>query len=249
MKKIFLLLITVCLVVMIFFAPPIPQDPAYHSFADKRALLGIPNCWNVLSNLPFLLFGLYGFLQLQSLPKKPLRPYRFAASCFFIGLVLTGIGSGYYHFHPNNHSLLWDRLPMTIAFMAFFSCLLGLHFNPKLTKQTLLPLLILGAVSVLYWYTSEMKGKGDLRLYIVVQFIPILLMPIMLYLFKTTAYNTHYILITIGVYIIAKLLEHYDALIYLSGISGHSLKHIAASLSGLTFLGAIKSIREGKDAL
>ena len=37
----------------LWLAGPVPQDPAYHCFADGRPLLGIPNFWNVLTNLPF----------------------------------------------------------------------------------------------------------------------------------------------------------------------------------------------------
>ena len=32
---------------------PVPQDPAYHQFADARPWLGIPNFQNVASNLPW----------------------------------------------------------------------------------------------------------------------------------------------------------------------------------------------------
>ena len=38
---------------------PIPQDLAYHNFADTRALFGLPNAYDVLSNIPFLLVGVY----------------------------------------------------------------------------------------------------------------------------------------------------------------------------------------------
>ena len=43
--------------------PPIAQDPTYHQFADQRTLLGIPNFWNVVSNLPFVLVGAMGLRQ------------------------------------------------------------------------------------------------------------------------------------------------------------------------------------------
>ena len=39
---------------------PIPQDPAYHDFADQRTFLGVPNVLDVISNLPFLLVGVLG---------------------------------------------------------------------------------------------------------------------------------------------------------------------------------------------
>ena len=40
-----------------FLLQPIPQDPAYHAFADDARLLGVPNFWNVATNLPFLAAG------------------------------------------------------------------------------------------------------------------------------------------------------------------------------------------------
>src|SRR5262249_21708612 len=44
----------------IFCLPPIPQAMSYHAFADDRTLLGVPNFWNVVSNLPFLIVGFLG---------------------------------------------------------------------------------------------------------------------------------------------------------------------------------------------
>src|SRR5215831_653555 len=40
--------------------PKIPQDQAYHLFADQRALVGIPNFWNFVSNIPFAVVGAVG---------------------------------------------------------------------------------------------------------------------------------------------------------------------------------------------
>ena len=99
----------------VFFLDPIPQDPAYHHFADDRLLWGIPNLWNVLTNLPFLVVGTIGLR--YCLRTKP----RFAASSwmvFFVGVALVSFGSAYYHLAPNNSTLFWDRLPMTVAFMS-----------------------------------------------------------------------------------------------------------------------------------
>jgi hypothetical protein len=58
---------TVVSVLGLFFLPPIPQDQAYHQLADQRAIFGIPNFWNVVSNLPFLLIGAAG-LRLSGSP-------------------------------------------------------------------------------------------------------------------------------------------------------------------------------------
>ena len=89
--------------------PKIPQDQAYHVFADQRALVGIPNFWNLVSNIPFVVVGA-GWARAFSRRS-------FCSSAFF----LTGIGSAYYHWDPNDGTLFWDRLPMTISFAAIFS--------------------------------------------------------------------------------------------------------------------------------
>src|SRR5262245_13736155 len=66
--------------------PPIAQDPSYHQFADQRTLLGIPNFWNVISNLPFVLVGAMGLWQFGR---------DRASFVLFLGIFLTGFGSAY----------------------------------------------------------------------------------------------------------------------------------------------------------
>src|SRR5437764_6848443 len=92
--------------------PPIPQDQSYHQFADQRTLLGIPNFWNVVSNLPFIAVGAAGLLKHRDGP---------ATIVIFAGIFLTGFGSAYYHWNPSDATLFWDRLPMTLVFSAILS--------------------------------------------------------------------------------------------------------------------------------
>src|SRR5246127_1872563 len=92
--------------------PPIPQDPSYHQFADQRTLLGIPHFWNVVSNLPFVLVGAMGLWQFGR---------DRASFVLFLGVFLTGFGSAYYHWDPNDGTLFWDRLPMALTFMAMLA--------------------------------------------------------------------------------------------------------------------------------
>src|SRR5690242_12297699 len=91
----------------LLFVPPIPQPQDYHHFADGKTLLGIPNFWNVVSNLPFVLVGAIGLWQVREL----------SARIFFLGVFLTGFSSSYYHWNPNDGGLFWDRLPMSVAFI------------------------------------------------------------------------------------------------------------------------------------
>ena len=44
-----------------------------------------------------------------------------ATVVLFLGFFLTGIGSSYYHWDPNDGTLFWDRLPMTLSFAAILA--------------------------------------------------------------------------------------------------------------------------------
>ena len=95
--------------------PRIPQDENYHLFADTRSIAGIPNFWNVISNLPFAFAGVYGLLLTPRLACRSLWPGYIA---FCLAVIAVCFGSGYYHYAPSTAALVWDRLPMSLAFMA-----------------------------------------------------------------------------------------------------------------------------------
>jgi len=217
----------------VLFLTPIPQDSNYHNFADGRTILTISNFWNVASNVPFFLVGMYGFYKLLMVKNlKILDEIKILYIFFFLGVTLVAFGSGYYHLNPNNETLLWDRLPMTIAFMALFSFVLSEFFSLKVGKLLFFPLLFLGMASVLYWFVGELNGHGDLRAYALVQFLPMLIMPLLFLFFRASfslVSGYWYLLLC---YLLAKLFEHFDGEIYelLGVISGHSLKHIVSAL-------------------
>src|SRR5215468_12053250 len=97
--------------------PRIPQDESYHLFADTRTIAGIPNFWNVISNAPFALVGIYG-LTLTLRLARSLWPGYLA---FCVAVVGVSFGSAYYQSTPSNPALVWDRLTMSLAFMAVFT--------------------------------------------------------------------------------------------------------------------------------
>ena len=99
---------------------PIAQNQAYHDFADRGQFLGIPNFFAVISNIPFLLVGIAGLRYCRS---SLLLSYRLAWVIFFAGVAIISAGSAWYHLNPNNDALVWDRLPMTIAFMGLLAAL------------------------------------------------------------------------------------------------------------------------------
>ena len=125
---------------------PFGQDQNYHNFADKRGLLNIPNFGDVASNLLFLLVGLAGVkLRIE----KPLGRLENAWFVMFAGIALVGIASAYYHWNPNDYTLVWDRMSLTVGFMGLFIAVLGEYVSERF-RMLLMPAVLLGvAVSVL----------------------------------------------------------------------------------------------------
>lgn len=243
LKKHVLFIISFIGIGSLFFIGPIPQDICYHNFSDNRTLFGIPNFWDVVSNIPFILIGILGMLYtLNKEKKKTTFPLFLNCFAFFLGIFLTGLGSGYYHLNPTNTTLLWDRLPMTISFMAFFSIIIGdcISFNAGI--KTLFPFLIVGFISIIYWQTTEYFGCCDLRFYALVQFLPIILIPLILFLNNSQLGIKSYYWLILLAYIFAKFFEASDEFIFnsLHLISGHTLKHIIACVAPILFLMALR---------
>ena len=154
-----------------------------------------------------------------------------------MGLVLIGLGSGYYHLNPSNSTLVGDRMAITITFMSFFVLIFGESISTKTASRLLVPLIFLGLASVFYWNISENLGKGDLRFYALVQFLPMILIPVMLLVCGSCLSGRRLINAIILVYGAAKVVEIYDDKIYeLIGFSGHSLKHLIAAFGAFIFL-------------
>jgi len=215
------------------FVPPVAQDIAYHAFADKRDWLGIPNFGDVVGNAPFALVGIWGLAVLARIKQDfaDKAAYRLW-QVFFFGVFLVAFGSGYYHWAPDNRTLVWDRVPMTMAFMSLFALIILRHVHRGAGTALFWPLLVIGVGSVFYWDHTEAAGAGDLRLYALVQFLPILLIPLILWLFPAGDSGMRHLLYTLGFYLLAKVLEHFDTAFFdIAGetVSGHTLKHIAAA--------------------
>ena len=204
--------------------PPIAQDPAYHDFVDSRRLLGVPNAFDVLSNLAFLVVGLAGIRHCMVHDDGPMGA---AWRVFFIGVTLVSAGSAYYHWHPTNSSLVWDRLPMTIAFMAIVVALVGECLHAAFARRLLVPAVLVGVASVVVWAQTD-----DLRFYAWVQFMPMLVLPVMLFLFRIPYTKGYLLMLALAWYVLAKVMELLDAEIFaLTGelVSGHTLKHLCAA--------------------
>ncbi|MFM8551369.1 MAG: alkaline phytoceramidase [Nitrospiraceae bacterium] len=224
--------------ILIFCAiwPPIPQDQAYHQFADHRSCLGIPNCLNVLSNLSFAVAGIIGLVVVLTLRLGPtglfLDPWeRWPYVVFFIGAMVTTLGSGYYHLAPDNWRLVWDRLPMTLVFMGLLTAMIAERVGLSAGRLLLSPLVAGGLGSVLYWYWTELHGAGDLKAYIFVQYGSLGLLLLLILLYPARYSGTGYVFGACAAYVVAKGLEAFDQQIFAVGhmVGGHTLKHGVAA--------------------
>jgi hypothetical protein len=198
------------------------QEQSYHHFVDQRTFLGIPNAMDVLTNIFFLIVGLMGL----SIQKN--RSWLI----FFISIVFVAPGSAYYHWSPDDFTLIWDRLPMSAGFMALYVILLSEHVSEKCEK-TLPAAVLLGLASVMVWVITT-----DLRLYFWIQFSSFLTIPMILLLYPSRFSHKYIYALTLGAYGLAKIVEVKDVLVFEQThhlISGHSLKHILAAI-GISLL-------------
>lgn len=238
--KIGALIITfLALICVLFILEPIKQNPNYHLFADKRSLFSIPNFWNVISNLPFIIAGFVG-TNLIILKKAKNTDYQLVTAylVFFTSISFIGLGSSYYHVNPTNHTLFWDRLPMSISFMAFFSIIIGEFISTALGYRLLFPFIALGISSLIYWQITENNGCGDLRFYGLIQFLPMILITIILLFFKNSYSDKKYFILILIAYLIAKVFESLDYFVFNSDflLSGHTIKHFVSAIAPLLMI-------------
>jgi hypothetical protein len=221
-------------------------DISPYEFACDGAHAGIPHFWNVLTNVPFVLLGLWQLWRIRRL-----RAAGTSVSFNWTGLWLStigiGLGSGAYHWLLTPLGLALDRLAIAalIAFLLAHAADVTLGWGPSRRGSTLLlaaclstvvlwmlggtawvygALQALGAVAVLAAFV-----RADLRARRGGAALPISPRP--LYLF-TACYG------------LAKVCEILDQQVCdLTGwIGGHPLKHLWAAL-GLLFLSALMGQR------
>lgn len=177
--------------------------------------------------------SIWGYSKIQTISEVCSKEERLIYKLLLIGFLLTFLGSSYYHLNPTNETLFWDRVPMTIIFMSFFASVCAKLIHPSWYSVGIKTLIPLGILSVIYWHVTELYGVGDLRFYAYVQFVPLILLPLILVLYKNQIKALKWLLFVIVAYLFAKILESFDFEIFhhLQYISGHSLKHLSASFA------------------
>jgi hypothetical protein len=245
---------TVLVITATFSRPPVLQDPAYNHFADHRTFLGIPNFFDVVSNAPLLLVGLLGLAFILHLTAQTSQR-AFATDqevwsyiALFAGVTLAGFGSAYYHLVPGDNRLVWDRLPMTVIFMSFFAVTISERISAR-TGLLVLPILLsIGIASIIYWHLTELRGSGDLRVYLDVQYYTTAAIPLIAILFPSRYTRGRIVFLVFAVYVFAKVFELLDSAVYSLGhiVSGHVIKHLIAAAASLLILDMLRRRRPVK---
>jgi hypothetical protein len=235
-RNLLLIGVTLLAVALAVFLPAMPQPSDYHDFADKRVAYGIENFLDVSSNLAFAIAGLVGLaavLRPRTAFAAPAERLPYLVFC--IGVLLTAAGSCYYHLKPNNETLFWDRLPMTIAFMSLVSAQIVDRVNARVGLLALGPALLLGVGSVVYWIVTERLGRGNVVPYAVLQAYAVFVLLQLALMHPSRYTDGHAIYFVFAGYLLAKVFEHYDRQIFewTGMVSGHTLKHVAAGVAGL----------------
>jgi len=225
--------LTLLAIVAALVLPAMRQPVEYHDFADHRHAFGIHNFLDVVSsNLAFLIAGVTGLvIVIGGRAQFEFASERWPFVVFFLGVLLTALGSGYYHLAPDNETLFWDRLPMTIAFMGLVSSQIVDRINVRAGLMLLLPMLLLGVASVVYWRATERMGAGNVLPYGILQGYSVIVLLLLARLSPSRYTRGSDIYWVFGWYVLAKLLETFDheVLAVSQFVSGHTLKHLAAA--------------------
>ena len=227
-------IITVGITLILAAHGPIAQPLHYNEFADGSAVFGIHHAADVMSNAGFALVAIWGWLTLR--PRRnsaPLRAGWPGYRLFLIGLFLTAFGSGFYHLAPDNARLVWDRLPIALACAGL---LVGVRGDTQPGLKTDIEAIVLGlfaVAGVAWWVYTDRSGAGDLRPYLLLQGLPLVLIPLWQAIYRAPRPDRVAFAAAMALYVLAKVAEVLDHQIAhtLGFVSGHTLKHLIATMA------------------
>lgn len=227
--------------------PHVPQAAHYHDFADQRPLLGLVNAADVLSNLPFLLLGVWGLLATCKTPAETLRSQGGTPWLLLVfgGLVLTALGSSYYHLLPGDVRVFWDRMGMVPVFAGVLGLALQSLLNTRSAWLSALCVLLGGPLALWIWLQT-----GQLLPWAVLQGAGMVLLVVLAVWQQRSPPAAQLIrwplAAIVAWYALAKLFELGDAAVWAGSghlVAGHALKHLAAALAVLPLLRSLQQLR------
>ncbi len=233
--------LTALLAAAALFHGPIHQPAGYHDFADQSLVWGVPHFCDVTSNLGFGVIALWGWLRLAPNRQHGGLHHGWAGYRLFLaGLFLTALGSSWYHLAPDNASLVWDRLPIALACGGLLAGVWG-DARQKESRSLAAWLALAGALSVGWWQFTDLSGAGDLRPYLLLQGLPILLIPLWQWIYKAPAADRLAFGGALALYVVAKFAElgDHEIAAVLAPVTGHTLKHLLATGAAALIVGRL----------
>lgn len=226
------LLITILVSLAMLVHGPIAQLANYHDFADQTRYWGVPHVGDVLSNLGFALVAIFGLVKLTGQ-----RDHHTLSSAwpgyrlFLLGLLLTALGSTYYHLAPDNARLVWDRLPIALACAGLLAAVRAENVPGSNARRDSALLAMFAVASVAWWVWTEQSGAGDLRPYLLLQALPLVLIPLWQAAWRAPAQDRLAFGFALMLYVLAKVaeLQDHNLLALFGSVSGHTLKHLLAT--------------------
>lgn len=240
-------LITVGAIVGLIAYGPIPQLANYHDFADRREVFGVPHWGDVISNAGFALVGIWGLSALRPLRRGDERAGLLGYGLFFLSVLLTAFGSSFYHWAPDNDRLVWDRLPIALACAGLLVAVRA-ESRPKTNEVAWTAGLALAAIaSVFWWQVTETAGEGDLRPYLLLQGLPLVLVPLWQANADAPRSRRAAFAVAVLLYVVAKLAELSDHAIFteFGFMSGHTIKHVMATMSSVILVAQLAWRQQG----
>ncbi|RDX64278.1 hypothetical protein CR513_57185 [Mucuna pruriens] len=238
-----------CCMCLILFTPRIPRSPKHHRFFDMRNLLGVPNTLNVMTNFPFLVVGVLGLVLVLEgcVFNISSQGEVWTWALFYAGITGVAFGSAYYHLKPDDHRVLWDTLPMMVAFSSLLSSLVVERFGQRIGLCCMFALIVAAFLCVLYEREGAEVAKfyaefcllvgcriyNDIRFCMMFQFTLPLAIPVIAVMYRSKYTHSRYWFLSTGVYMLAKFEGVTDKKLYHVNnyiISGHSLEHLCLAL-------------------
>jgi hypothetical protein len=219
---------------------PVIKGPGFHEYADGRYWLGIPHAGDVLSNLPFVIVGIMGLVAAREVTAVPRR----LVQLFFLAILGIGLGSGAYHVHPIDATLAFDWLPIVVALAWLTALVVSDRVDARAGRVAAFVLPALAIGSVLWWWAGGGTAGGDMRWYAMLQLLFVAIVPVVLVLYPKGTLSRGDLLLGVGCFVGARVLHANDAAILeATGVSGHTLKHLAAGVAAYFVLRAVRRAR------
>lgn len=213
---------------------PLTRGPEFHHYADQRTWLGIPHAGDVLSNLAFIVAAAWVALRMRA-PKVPAG----FASAACAGVALIGIGSALYHVAPADTTLAFDWAPIAITLSLIVATLIADRIGARAGAIAAMFGSVCAASAVIYWWTTGGTAGGDMAPYVAAQLLGVAL-PLLVAVSRPGQIATVELLLAIAGFAAARMFAAHDAeLLSMVGISGHSLKHMAAAVAAAVALRAL----------